>query len=159
MIPKIIHYCWFGRNPLPPLALECIASWKKFFPDYEIWQWGEDDNVNVNDNENGNEKINVNENVNDGKLFDKKMAFETSWQRPPGSALLPLLKRINTLPPDHPIHQRAHLYKILQSLIRYRPYSSSNHGSFVSHCRFLLSYLTLLLLKTHRFFSQLLFFP
>lgn len=41
MIPKIIHYCWFGRNPLPPLALECIASWRKFFPDYEIWQWSE----------------------------------------------------------------------------------------------------------------------
>ena len=46
MIPKIIHYCWFGGNPLPPLALECIASWRKFFPDYEIWQWGEDGNVN-----------------------------------------------------------------------------------------------------------------
>lgn len=42
MIPKIIHYCWFGRNPLPPLALECIASWKKFLPDYEIWMWVED---------------------------------------------------------------------------------------------------------------------
>jgi len=42
MIPKIIHYCWFGRNPLPPLALECIASWKKYLPDYEIWMWVED---------------------------------------------------------------------------------------------------------------------
>lgn len=41
MIPKIIHYCWFGGNPLPPLALECIASWRKFFPDYEIWEWSE----------------------------------------------------------------------------------------------------------------------
>ena len=42
MIPKIIHYCWFGKNPLPPLALKCISSWKKFFPDYEIKQWNED---------------------------------------------------------------------------------------------------------------------
>jgi len=42
MIPKIIHYCWFGQNPLPSLALECIASWKKFLPDYEIWMWVED---------------------------------------------------------------------------------------------------------------------
>ena len=42
MIPKIIHYCWFGRNPLPPLALKCIESWKKFFPDYEIKEWNED---------------------------------------------------------------------------------------------------------------------
>lgn len=41
MIPKIIHYCWFSRNPLPPLALECIASWKKYLPDYEIWMWVE----------------------------------------------------------------------------------------------------------------------
>lgn len=42
MIPKIIHYCWFGRNPLPPLALHCIESWKKFLPDYEIKEWNED---------------------------------------------------------------------------------------------------------------------
>lgn len=41
MIPKIIHYCWFGRKPLPPLALKCIASWKKFLPDYEIKEWNE----------------------------------------------------------------------------------------------------------------------
>lgn len=41
MIPKIIHYCWFGGNPLPQLALECIASWRKYLPDYEIWQWTE----------------------------------------------------------------------------------------------------------------------
>lgn len=41
MIPKTIHYCWFGKNPLPPLAKECIESWRKFFPDYEIKQWDE----------------------------------------------------------------------------------------------------------------------
>lgn len=39
MIPKIIHYCWFGGNPLPESAKKCIASWKKFLPDYEIWAW------------------------------------------------------------------------------------------------------------------------
>ena len=42
MIPKIIHYCWFGRNPLPPLAVKCIESWKKYLPDYEIKEWNED---------------------------------------------------------------------------------------------------------------------
>lgn len=47
MIPKVIHYCWFGRNPLPPLAIKCIASWKKYFPDYEIKEWNED-NFDVN---------------------------------------------------------------------------------------------------------------
>ena len=42
MIPKIIHYCWFGRNPLPPQAERCIASWRKYLPDYEIKEWNED---------------------------------------------------------------------------------------------------------------------
>ena len=47
MIPKVIHYCWFGRNPLPPLAVKCIESWKKYLPDYEIKEWNED-NFDVN---------------------------------------------------------------------------------------------------------------
>lgn len=47
MIPKIIHYCWFGRNPLPSLAEKCIASWRKYLPDYEIREWNED-NFDVN---------------------------------------------------------------------------------------------------------------
>ena len=42
MIPKIIHFCWFGGNPLPELAQKCIASWRKYLPEYEIWQWGEE---------------------------------------------------------------------------------------------------------------------
>lgn len=41
MIPKKIHYCWFGGNPLPQDALMCIESWKKYFPDYEIIEWNE----------------------------------------------------------------------------------------------------------------------
>ncbi|MCL2226112.1 MAG: glycosyl transferase [Oscillospiraceae bacterium] len=47
MIPKVIHYCWFGRSPLPPLAVRCIESWKKYCPDYEIRQWNEE-NFDVN---------------------------------------------------------------------------------------------------------------
>ena len=47
MIPKIIHYCWFGRGPLRELAQKCIASWKKYLPDYEIKEWNED-NFDVN---------------------------------------------------------------------------------------------------------------
>lgn len=47
MIPKKIHYCWFGRNPLPESAQKCIASWRKFLPDYEIIKWNED-NFDVN---------------------------------------------------------------------------------------------------------------
>ena len=47
MIPKTIHYCWFGRNPLPKSAVKCINSWRKYFPDYEIKEWNED-NFDVN---------------------------------------------------------------------------------------------------------------
>lgn len=42
MIPKIIHYCWFGRGPKPELALKCIESWKEFCPDYTLMEWNED---------------------------------------------------------------------------------------------------------------------
>ena len=35
-IPKVIHYCWFGKGKMPPLAEKCIKSWKKFCPGYEI---------------------------------------------------------------------------------------------------------------------------
>ena len=47
MIPKTIHYCWFGRNPLPESAKKYIESWRRFFPDYEIKEWNED-NFDVN---------------------------------------------------------------------------------------------------------------
>lgn len=46
-IPKKIHYCWFGKNPLPKSVLKCIASWKRYCPDYEIIQWNET-NFDVN---------------------------------------------------------------------------------------------------------------
>lgn len=42
MIPKIIHYCWFGRGEKPKLAKRCIESWKEYCPDYEIKEWNED---------------------------------------------------------------------------------------------------------------------
>ena len=47
MIPKIIHYCWFGGNPLPESAKRNIASWRKYCPDYEIKEWNEN-NFDVN---------------------------------------------------------------------------------------------------------------
>ena len=40
-IPKILHYCWFGGKPKPPLAEKCIRSWRKFCPDFEIREWNE----------------------------------------------------------------------------------------------------------------------
>lgn len=47
MIPKIIHYCWFGGKPKPTGVLKCIESWKICCPDYEIKEWNEN-NFNVN---------------------------------------------------------------------------------------------------------------
>ena len=42
MIPKIIHYCWFGRGVMPPLAKKCLDSWKRYLPEYEIKRWDEE---------------------------------------------------------------------------------------------------------------------
>lgn len=42
MIPKKIHYCWFGGNEKPELSEKCIKSWKRYCPDYEIIEWNED---------------------------------------------------------------------------------------------------------------------
>lgn len=43
MIPKIIHYCWFGGEPKPKSVLRCIRSWQKYCPDFEIREWTEKD--------------------------------------------------------------------------------------------------------------------
>lgn len=47
MIPRKIHYCWFGRGEMPQLAKECIASWHKYMPDWEYKLWN-DDNFDIN---------------------------------------------------------------------------------------------------------------
>lgn len=49
MIPKIIHYCWFGHGPKSALAVKCIDSWKRSLPEYELKEWNED-NFNLNQN-------------------------------------------------------------------------------------------------------------
>ena len=48
-IPKVIHYCWFGRNPKPKLFKKCLKSWKKYCPDYKIVEWNED-NFDISSN-------------------------------------------------------------------------------------------------------------
>lgn len=40
-IPKVIHYCWFGKKEIPEKNKRCIESWKKYCPDYEIMEWNE----------------------------------------------------------------------------------------------------------------------
>ena len=39
MIPKIIHLCWLSGDPFPPEIQDCLDSWEKYLPDYDIWLW------------------------------------------------------------------------------------------------------------------------
>ena len=41
MIPRIIHYCWFGKQPFPSLLVTCIDSWRAIMPNYTILKWDE----------------------------------------------------------------------------------------------------------------------
>ncbi len=50
MIPKVIHYCWFGGKPLPRAVKKCIKSWKKYCPGYRIIRWDES-NFDITQNE------------------------------------------------------------------------------------------------------------
>ena len=50
MIPKVIHYCWFGNNKKSRLIRKCIKSWKKYCKDYKIIEWNETNfNIEIND--------------------------------------------------------------------------------------------------------------
>lgn len=69
MIPKIIHYCWFGRGEMPELALKCIESWHKYMPDYEYKLWNED-NFDIESNQYVREAYEA-----------KKYAFVTDYVR------------------------------------------------------------------------------
>lgn len=69
MIPKKIHYCWFGNGEMPQIALQCISSWKKYMPDYEIVVWNEE-----------NFDITINQYVKEA-YETKKYAFVTDFVR------------------------------------------------------------------------------
>lgn len=69
MIPKIIHYCWFGRNPKPENVLKYIQTWKDKLPDYEIKEWNED-----------NFDIKINKYVYEAYIA-KKYAFVSDYVR------------------------------------------------------------------------------
>lgn len=69
MIPKKIHYCWFGEKEKPEKAKRCIESWKKYCPDYEITEWNEN---NFDTNQNGYTRMCIKE---------KKYAFLSDYAR------------------------------------------------------------------------------
>lgn len=69
MIPRIIHYCWFGGGALPELAQKCITSWQVFCPDYQMKIWNE-------------QTFDINSNVYVKEAyFSKKYAFVTDYVR------------------------------------------------------------------------------
>lgn len=70
MIPKLIHYCWFGSKEKPAFVIKCIDSWKKFLPDYKIIEWNES-NFDIS---------NTNKYVRDA-YENKKWAFVTDYVR------------------------------------------------------------------------------
>lgn len=69
MIPKIIHYCWLSGDPYPPLVEKCIASWKKYLPDYDLVLWNQ-------------ERVNIHSNLWLEQAYDsKKYAFAADYIR------------------------------------------------------------------------------
>tara|TARA_R110000868_G_scaffold411734_2_gene708270 strand:- start:5680 stop:6423 length:744 start_codon:yes stop_codon:yes gene_type:complete len=69
MIPKVIHYCWFGKGKMPKLAEICIESWKKQLPDYELYLWNED-------------SFDINSNLFTKQAYEsRKFAFVTDYVR------------------------------------------------------------------------------
>lgn len=69
MIPKRIHYCWFGGNPLTEQAKRCIDTWRLFCPDYEIIEWNESN-------------FDIDENIYCREAYEsKKWAFVTDYVR------------------------------------------------------------------------------
>ena len=69
MIPKKIHYCWFGGNKIPEDYKKNIETWKKYMPTYEIIEWNEN-NYNYNKNE-----------YTKAMFKEKKWAFLTDYAR------------------------------------------------------------------------------
>lgn len=69
MIPKIIHYCWFGGKEIPEQLKKYMASWKKYCPDYELKLWNEE-NFDINSNQYVREAYE-----------NKKYAFVTDYVR------------------------------------------------------------------------------
>lgn len=69
MIPKILHYCWFGGGKKSELIIKCIATWEKYMPEYEIVEWNEK-----------NFDININTYVKEAYI-NKKWAFVSDYVR------------------------------------------------------------------------------
>ena len=69
MIPKILHYCWFGKGEMPVLYKKCMESWNRVLPDYKVMRWDED-------------SFDINSNTYVKEAYEnKKYAFVTDYVR------------------------------------------------------------------------------
>jgi len=110
MIPKTIHYCWFGRNPKPKLAEKCIKSWKKYCPDYEIIEWNED-NYDVT------------------KIPYMKEAYEAKkWGFVPDYARLDIIYQYGGIYLDTDVE----LIKPIDDLLKYKGFAGFERGKYVA---------------------------
>ena len=69
MIPKTIHYCWFGKGEKNPTIQKCLASWREHLSDYNIVEWNEE-NFDTNKYE-----------YTKRSYKDKKWAFVSDYAR------------------------------------------------------------------------------
>lgn len=110
MIPKIIHYCWFGNGEMPEKNKRCIASWKKFCPDYKIIRWDES-NYDVKKND------------------YMKEAYETkSWGFVPDYARLDIIYQFGGIYLDTDVE----LIKNIDELLSYDAFMGFEDGVHVS---------------------------
>lgn len=97
MIPKIIHYCWFGGNPLPEKEQKCIASWRTYCPDYEIIEWNEN-NFDINQN-----------------MYIKQAADEKRWAFVSDFARLDIIYRLGGIYLDTDVEIIRNLHPLLRN--------------------------------------------
>ena len=109
-IPKIIHYCWFGRGDMPKSAKKCIASWKRFCPGFEI-VCHNDDNFDLNGNAYANEAYKA-----------EKWAFVSDYAR------LKVIYEIGGIYLDTDVE----LIKPLEPLLETSAYMGFEHGDAVA---------------------------
>ena len=109
MIPKKIHYCWFGKGEKPKLVKDCIDSWKKNCHDYEIIEWNED-----------NFDININAYVKEAYEC-KKYAFVTDFVR------LFVLKKYGGVYMDTDVE----VIKSLDGFLKHHAFSSFENNDYI----------------------------
>lgn len=110
-IPKVIHYCWFGKGRKPELALKCIDSWKKKCPDYDVIEWNED-----------------NFNITDCPIYVKQAYDQKKWAFVSDYARLKIVHEYGGIYLDTDVQ----LIKSLNQLLKYDAFFAKESSEFVA---------------------------